>query len=261
MNFHVKLKYDANLKPLDMAKKVINATKENYLVHITDVPLTGDSLHYYYENLTNHIGDCLDIGETPGSIATGEKWTYVCYDPTIPDAYRSSLNAQPLHTDGSYQIESPDATCMYCISTAPKGGETIFICGERIIQCLQSDRPALYNKLITIPVCFSRKFINGENKKTRRIIERDDQGNVTLTWNYYRVDPDSSEEVKQMCSDFHNYLQDNIMNSDKILAIQLQPGEAALWLDEKLLHGRNSFTAQNYGDRNLAKVCLNIGQI
>jgi hypothetical protein len=33
---------------------------------------------------------------------TGDIWMEVRYDPSHPDAYRHSANAQPLHTDGSY---------------------------------------------------------------------------------------------------------------------------------------------------------------
>ena len=260
MNFHVTIKYDSNLKPSEMAQQIAAATKNSYLVHIAGVPYEGYALSNYYDELTHHIGQCLELGEAAESKMVEGKWTHVCYDPTIQDAYRSSRNAQPLHTDGAYQNESPDASRMYCISTAPQGGETVFISGERIVAFLQADMPLLFNKLITTPVCFSRKFMNGANTKTRKIIELDEQGNVTLTWNYYRVDPASSASVKQLCEDFHNYLQKNIMGSDKLLAIQLQPGEAVLCLDEKILHGRNSFVAHQYGDRNLVKTSMKLYQ-
>ena len=260
VNYHTTINYDPNFTPKELAQKIVDATKNSYIVHIKGIPYEGPSLHDYYDEVTNYIGHCLHIGETEGSESVEGKWTYVCYDPTIQNAYRSSRNAQPLHTDGSYQKESPDATCMYCISTAHEGGETVFISGERLIELLQMDRPDLYDQLCKTPVCFSRQFSNGENGKTRKIIEQDAQGNILLTWNYYRVEPDSPPHVKKMCDDFHNYLQKNIMHSDNLFQIKLLPGEAVLWLDEKILHGRNAFVAHEYGQRNLAKTCIKLTQ-
>jgi alpha-ketoglutarate-dependent taurine dioxygenase len=257
MVYHA-IRYVNGLGPHIIAQQVLEATKHHHLVHIRDVPFEGEKLHTFYDEVTRNVGNCLELGETVGSIAVGERWTYVCYDPTIENAYRSSANAQPLHTDGAYQLESPDATCMYCISNTSIGGETVFIPGEQLIKILRDENPELLDLLCTTPVCFSRTFVNGENKKERRIIEQDEQGNITLTWNYYRVDPDSSSEIKKMCESFHQYLQQNIMGTDKLMALHLEPGEAVLWLDEKLLHGRNSFVAHKYGDRNLAKTCLKI---
>lgn len=227
-------------------------------MHVRNVPFEGEELHTFYDEVTSHVGECLEIGETAVSVSVGERWTYVCYDPTIENAYRSTANAQPLHTDGSYQLASPDATCMYCISNSSQGGETVFITGEKLIDALKIDEPELLYQLRTTPVCFSRTFVNGENEKTKNIIEQDTDGKITLNWNYYRVDPASSEGVKQMCEAFHHYLQSHIMGSDKMQALHLKPGEAVLWLDEKLLHGRNSFVAHQFGDRNLAKTCLKI---
>ena len=255
---HKEIHYTTGMDPIALSKQVVEATKQHYLVHIRSVPFEGEALHSFYDAVTSNLGYCLELGETAGSVSVGERWTYVCYDPSVEDAYRSTSNAQPLHTDGAYQHESPDATCMYCISNSSEGGETVFITGENLISTMKMDAPELLDQLCTIPVCFSRTFENGENQKTRRIIQQDEQGNITLTWNYYRVDPASSVEVKQLCETFHQYLQSTLMGSNKLLGIHLKPGEAVLWLDEKLLHGRNSFVAHQFGDRNLAKTCLKL---
>ena len=46
----------------------------------------------------------------------------VRYDSNIKDAYRHSSNPQPLHTDGSYNPDFPNATLMCCISNSASGG-------------------------------------------------------------------------------------------------------------------------------------------
>ena len=253
-----EITYLSDLEPSALAQQIIAASKDHYLMHVRNVPFEGDALHDFYEQVTSHVGECLELGETASSLSVNGRWTYVCFDPSIENAYRSTANAQPLHTDGSYQKQSPDATCMYCISNASEGGETVFITGEKLIEALQNDEPELLKQLKMLPVCFSREFVNGDNEKTRPIIIQKENGSITLTWNYYRVDPKSSDEVKQMCDAFHHYLQTHIMGSDKLQSLHLKPGEAILWLDEKVLHGRNSFIAHQFGERNLAKTCLNI---
>lgn len=247
--------------PHALAQAILANIKTHHLVHITQVPLQGNSLHLFYDTLTNAIGHCLDLAETESSVAVEGKWTYVCYNPAVQNAYRSSLNPQPLHTDSAYQAESPDITCMYCIKAAPQGGETIFISGEEIVAALEIDAPDLLAKLLTTPVCFSRTFSNGHNQKISKIIARNPQGGITLNWNYHRIDPASPTHVKQLCEDFHAYLQKHIVGSKKLLAILLQPGEGVLWLDNKVLHGRNSFVAQQYGDRHLGKTCIKLKEL
>ncbi|MDF1678178.1 MAG: TauD/TfdA family dioxygenase [Legionellaceae bacterium] len=257
MKLH-QLFYKDTMKPSVVGRMVADAAYDNHVVHVLDVPFKDGALDDFYHELTEHIGECLDLGEAEASKTVGGKWTNVCYDPSIQNAYRSSSNAQPLHTDGSYLAESPDATCMYCISAAPVGGGTVFVTGDELIAYLEKDAPILLDQLFTTPVCFSRDFENGANEKTRRIIERDDNDRIILTWNYYRIAPNAPAEVKEMCESFHQYLQTQVMGSDRVHTLHLKPGEAALWLDEHVLHGRNAFEADAYGVRNLAKTSLNL---
>ncbi|MCH9756776.1 MAG: TauD/TfdA family dioxygenase [Gammaproteobacteria bacterium] len=257
MKLH-QLAYNETMTPSVIGEMVAKAAYENHLVHVVDIPFKEDVLADFYHQVTENIGECLDLAETEGSYSVGGKWTHVCYDPSLQNAYRSSSNAQPLHTDGSYLFESPDATCMYCISAASEGGGTIFITAEELMTYLKKDDPALFDQLMNTPVCFSRSFENGANEKTRKIIEVDEQGKITLTWNYFRVDPNQSADTKEMCEAFHHYLQTQIVGSDRVHTVFLKPGEAILWLDEQVLHGRDAFLGSEYGVRNLAKTSINL---
>ena len=71
----------------------------------------------------------------------------VRYDPKHPDAYRHSANAQPLHTDGSYIPEFPNATLMACVANSGTGGETTFIDGEDVVTALKAEAPELLVQL------------------------------------------------------------------------------------------------------------------
>ena len=256
-----QLCYQENMQPETVGSLIAEAAVSHHLVHVVGVPFREEALAAFYEAATAHIGECLNLGETVGSKEQAGKWTHVCYDPAIKNAYRSSANAQPLHTDGAYIAESPDATCMYCISAASEGGGTIFITAEALIQHLEEDNPQLLKQLLEVPVCFSRDFVNASNQKIKKIIEMGENGKITLTWNYHRVDKEQSPAVLAMCENFHDYLQTKVVGSERVHTVYLKPGEAVLWLDERVLHGRNAFSGTAYGVRNLAKVSLNLNEL
>lgn len=233
------------------------SNEQHFLFHITG-PGIGDDLENFYNALSSQVGHCLDIAEGVGSEEVGGKWTHVRYDASIKNAYRSSNNPQPLHTDGSYQNESPDLTFMYCITNAAEGGETIFISAEKIVALLEKEDPTLLNQLKSTPICFAREFANGENQKVRPIIDYNDDGRIILSWNYYRISPTVTGEARVMCEQFHEFLQSHVVGTDHVSPIKLKPGEGVIWRDERLLHGRNSFVANKYAERDLAKVAIKL---
>ena len=73
------------------------------------------------------------------------------YDPKVKDAYRYSSNAQPLHTDGSYISSFPNASFIYCQASASKGGETIFIDLEDVINILSSENLSFLKLFVQKP--------------------------------------------------------------------------------------------------------------
>ncbi|MCJ8271251.1 MAG: TauD/TfdA family dioxygenase, partial [Psychrosphaera sp.] len=80
----------------------------------------------FYQSMTKQLGNIQMCGE---DVTLGDRniqrssqlWSQVYYDPQFPNAYRHSLNAQPLHSDGSY-VEKYDCTFMYCIRNSEVGG-------------------------------------------------------------------------------------------------------------------------------------------
>ncbi len=185
---------------------------------------------------------------------TGELWFEVRYDPAFPDAYRHSANAQPLHTDGSYIPTFPNATLLCCVTNADEGGETVFIPAEALVAALGQERPALLQRLETVEVPHARSG----DRRTHTVIRRE-HGELRLNWNYYCVDDRDAAEVHALREEFFAFLRDSPAVRAAIVPVKLHPGDAVVWKDDRVLHGRNSFSASKPSARFIWKCAVNVG--
>lgn len=185
---------------------------------------------------------------------TGELWFEVRYDPRHPNAYRHSANAQPLHTDGSYIPDFPNASLLSCVANAGEGGETTFIDSRDLVEALQAEDPDLLHRLMTTDMPHAR---SGDSRTERVIEERD--GEFLVNWNYYCVAPDATAEQRELADRFFGFLQSSLMVRERIKAVLLTPGDAVTWKDREVLHGRNAFVANRESERFIWKCAIDIG--
>jgi alpha-ketoglutarate-dependent taurine dioxygenase len=185
---------------------------------------------------------------------TGEIWTEVRYDPKFPDAYRHSPNAQPLHTDGSYIPDFPNATLMACVANAGEGGETTFIDGDDVVSALKAEAPDLLGVLASRVIPHAR---TGDRRDEKVIDMRDD--GVWVNWNYYCVDSAVDSEGRVAADRFFEFLQSSPLIKQKTVAVKLAPGDAVTWKDRRILHGRNGFVAKKESERFLWKCAVDVG--
>ena len=230
------------------------AIRSHEVVHL-QVANPLDDLRRYYDALVEAIGEPANIDEDfrRGGAPTGERWLEIRYDPDIPDdeAFRYSKNAQPFHTDESYVSSAVGVILFYCVSAAPAGGETVFISGRQLVEELQAARPELFEQLLTTPVTYRK----ADDSKHRPIIEIADDGTVDLNFNYFCADPDQAPEALALNQAFHDYVERDYPR-ELVLEVSLEPGESVMWHDDRTLHGRNSFTASEWGDRFIWKTGL-----
>lgn len=186
---------------------------------------------------------------------TGEIWMEVRYDPTIPDAYRHSANAQPLHTDGSYIPDFPNATLMACVANAGEGGDTTFIASEDVAASLADERPELFDYLTKGAILHARSGDQREEK----VIDRDHPIPL-VNWNYYCLSKDLNAEDRSASEEFFEFLGSSPAIAAKTLAVKLSPGDAITWKDRQVLHGRNGFVATSVSERFLWKCAIDVGQ-
>lgn len=185
---------------------------------------------------------------------TGEIWMEIRYDPAFPDAYRHSPNPQPLHTDGSYIPDFPNSSLLACVSNADQGGETTFIDVDNVVLSLESEDPALLEQLRSVVVPHSR---SGDRRESH--ILEEGMGSRKIYWNYYCVAEDAEPNVRSLADRFHTFLQDSPQVQNKTLATKLRPGDAVLWKDDEVLHGRNAFVAHDVAERFIWKCAFDVG--
>lgn len=184
---------------------------------------------------------------------TGDLWSEVRYDSTIKDAYRHSSNAQPLHTDGSYIPSFPNATLMCCNINTVAGGETIFLDSEDLISCLSQENNQLLEFLCNSNVIHER---SGDKREEKVINLNEDK--IRLNWNYYCLKK-NQEDKKKFLEQFFTYLQYSKLIKNKIQIVKTEPGDAMIWKDSQILHGRNSFETNKSSQRHLYKCALDVG--
>lgn len=228
------------------------ASKIRDLLETTKVVLLtgyrGDNLLEFYDKLSNEIGQWAAMDEDlQTGQKTGAKWIEIKYDAEFPNSYRHSSTRQPLHTDGSYESRAPQVSFFFCIRAASVGGATTFVDSEELLRALRLHSKTLYRSCCELPVTFSK----GQDSKTKPIITNDAQG-IVLTWNYFRV-LENSLEITNLKQEFHQFLEEKVVQGGLCFPCQLAPGDAVFFNDDRLLHGRNSFVANRPGERHLLK--------
>ncbi len=148
--------------------------EENKVFHLKN-NIHQKNIRNFYEKIGNMIGSfkllAEDVNLGDRSSQKADKiWMEVRYDSNIKGAYRHSSNPQPLHTDGSYIPDFPNASIMCCISNTASGGETIFLELEKLVKILKEDDPELLEFLFTENILHERTGY--KNKKKILYIEK-----------------------------------------------------------------------------------------
>jgi hypothetical protein len=250
MQFFKKIEY---INASNALAELKNNLPNYELIHIANY--TNDiPAEEFYQSASDTLGiiHAIDEDKATGAL-TGERWIDITYDPKEPNKYRSANVRQPFHTDDSY-IEIAGAegrvTFFYCVSQATKGGATTFLTSEDILEPMQIDgENQLMEDLQKIPV----KFSKGGSEKTRPILNKDNDGWI-WTWNWHCIDTENNTpEALDVCQRFHDFLENRVLPAGLALALQLKPGEAVMFHDHRLLHGRNAYFTNKIAGRKLIK--------
>ena len=251
MEFITDVKLRTN-DPVEAAKVLKEALRKYKVIKVVPEWYLGD-LRGFYDVFTAELGDPINIGEdfTQEGAQTHEKWLEIRYDAEIPDmaAYRHSKNAQPLHTDESYISDPADIMLFYSINKAIKGGATTFVDGPGLIEYLKENNPELLDKLMSTDV----RYRKAGEERTEKIIDIKEDGLIHFNFNYYCVDPNETEANRALNKEFFDFLQNYVAHSHMVEQVTLNPGEAVLWWDELVLHGRTSYDVKKTNDRFIWK--------
>lgn len=243
---------DASASAADIAAAVREVWPEAKVVHVKGPRPSGDIRDFYWQ-FFEAIGEPLPIAEdvkagSREAQRTGGYWFEVRYDPAEQDAYRHSANAQPLHTDMSY-IPIPNSVgFLACVAMPERGGATTFVDAEDVVEVLLEENPDLLKALSESELPHSRSG----DRRVEKVV-RLDRDKPLLNWNYYCVDPDVDDRGQNLRDQFFHFLQTSVGIAARMRRVKLSPGDAVLWKDEQVLHGRDSFDAESPAERFLWK--------
>ena len=242
-----------------IAKSIRDAWKieDNKVFHlISNTP--KDDIRNFYEKVGNMVGNYkllaedVNLGDRSSQQAN-KIWMDVRYDSNINDAYRHSSNPQPLHTDGSYNSNFPNATIMCCVTNTSSGGETIFLDLKKLVEILKQDDPEMLEFLFTKDILHERTSYT--NKKKILFIENK---KLKINFNYFCVSKKNSEKSLKNVEKFFKFINTSEKIKKNLSPIKLNAGEAVFWKDSEILHGRNSFVPKKDSDRFLWKAAIEI---
>jgi hypothetical protein len=244
MDFHTRLTLDSDPEPNEAAARLRSALDQSRVVHVIGGP-TGPTVLEPWQLILNTLGTVDNRGENP---LTNERfdavWSDVRYIPNhASNSYRHSNTTQPFHTDGSYNANPPNVDFFYCDTAADSGGETTFLDGPDLIESLRNDDPDLLKLLMSTPVSFQK----GQSPGQVVPIIKEDEFGILLDWNENRVIPGQGKLVDSITESFARYVRERFSSFPPVMPIRLNPGEAVIFHERRVLHGRRAFI----GDRCL----------
>lgn len=235
-----------------IGERIVAACRASWLVHVLVDPDPGTTAEFWSAVLDPHVKRAPVDEDVQSGQSTGGLWSTVAYDPALQNVFRHSSSAQPLHTDGAYLEKPPVVVFLACRRAAVAGGATIFLEGRHLLDEVGRREPALLEALGGQAIRFGK----GASQIESPILTRDNDG-PRLRWNYYAVAPGQGKAVHALVDRFHAFLGGAAV-SPPLQSIRLTPGEAVFFHDHRLLHGRESFSADAMDGRFIWKGGFNL---
>lgn len=187
----------------------------------------------FYFDISRMIGDNAIMSEDQSGNKTDQIYTDIKYPWHVKsNSFSHSQTRQPFHTDGAYESNPPQIVYFYCEKRAEFGGSTIFIDSDTLYDVLNIYDSGLLKDL----ECVKVKFEKGNDHNISEIFR-----NGKLTWNWYRCDKELMINTA-----FNNFLEHKIYEGGIYESVTLNKGDALIFIDNEVLHGRNSFVGSRW---------------
>ncbi|MEO6122099.1 MAG: trimethyllysine dioxygenase [Ilumatobacteraceae bacterium] len=205
----------------------------------------------------NEYGFCLAV-DTPADAASteallrrigyvretifGGMWEFTA-DLTKADTAYTNLELRP-HTDGTYSHDAPGVQLLHCMFFEGTGGESTMVDAFAIAERMRRDHPEHFATLSTVAVPGQYIGDGSHLMSTRPIFRHDHTGLlVQVSFNNYDRAPFLLPENEMIAfyealRTFESIANDEAMQWRHVLA----PGEAMLFDNWRVLHGRFAYT-------------------
>lgn len=172
-------------------------------------------------------------------------WWEISNQPDKASSYAFSTTTQPLHCDNAWFSDPAEINFFIMEKQAIEGGAQTLYRLEDLMEDLKQDAPELLRKLTTVPVVIQKGNTDLANHTT--IIQAGD--NPRVFWNYYRTHRDTPE-ISEMCEQFFQWLKKQ-EKTDRVKTVRMDSGDCFFFNDQKMLHGRTAFKAEQPRERVL----------
>lgn len=183
----------------------------------------------------------------------GGFWSFTA-DLSKADTAYTTLELRP-HTDGTYAHDAPGLQLLHCLEFEGTGGESIQVDGFRIAEELRRDAPEHFETLSRIAVPGQYIGDGVHLMAARPVFRHDHTGRlVQVSFNNYDRAPFLLPEAEMRA--FYAAIRafDRLANDRRLQwRHRLAPGEAMLFDNWRLLHGRAAYE----GKRTLCGAYLN----
>jgi trimethyllysine dioxygenase len=183
----------------------------------------------------------------------GGFWEFTA-DLSKADTAYTNLELRP-HTDGTYSHDAPGLQMLHCLYFDGEGGDSTMVDGFRIADELRQQAPQHYDVLARIAIPGQYIGDGSHLMASRPALRHDHTGSlVQVSFNNsdrapFLLDPDEMVRLYDALRAFDLLANDERLQWRHVLA----PGEALLFDNWRVLHGRHSYT----GVRRLCGAYLN----
>jgi trimethyllysine dioxygenase len=221
-----------------------------------DVMASEDGVREWL-SLTTRFGFCLALGTPATAAATeallrrigyvretifGGMWEFTA-DLTKADTAYTDLELRP-HTDGTYSHDAPGVQLLHCLHFEGTGGESTMVDAFSVAEQLRIEHPDHYATLSSVAVPGQYIGDGAHLVAARPVLRHDHTGAlVQVSFNNYDRAPFLLPEAEMVA--FYAALRafDSIANDPSMQWRHvLAPGEAMLFDNWRVLHGRFAYT-------------------
>ena len=250
----------------ELASKITNFFNNfgNYIVIRNYDNLTDDEIINLYENLNKNIGEMIPIDLNDNTyLPTMKYWSNVKYEYGSDEKqfWRSS-NHQNLHTDNSFATKEyyANLTELVCLKAVEYSGNTTIISNEKLIDLIKfvdkNNNTNIFENIYNKNINFS---IDNTRQINKPILSYNTEKNrYIFNFNYYPATrANNNKKDVELINLLHLFLEEKIMHSNLMNEVKLNRGDAIIFNDELVLHGRKSFI----GTRHYIKTGIHMSGI
>lgn len=173
---------------------------------------------------------------------------------SVPDSNDLAYRAIGLgpHTDNPYRVPVPGIQLLHCLVNQTSGGLSTLVDAVAVTDCLRHDDPDAFELLANTVVRFRFRDDDTDLVSNRSIVAVDHRGRVTGLHYSPRMDfvPLMSAAQTRAYQRARNRLADLLNDPAFEIRFRLDPGQAMIFSNDRVLHGRTSFDV-NEGHRHL----------